>query len=108
LRNALGHLEIKSSEAEQQRAIAVANHQEAEKQRQKATVEEQRAKRFLYASEMVLANTAIKENKIAEALRILEELRPEKLGADLRGPEWYHLWTRASGYKELLRMPGGA
>src|SRR5262249_3236466 len=70
--------------------------------------EEARAKRFLYASEMVLARQAVEQGQIGNALRMLDALRPEKsTDPDPRGPEWYHLWRRCNGDRAVLRGKGG-
>jgi WD40 repeat protein/serine/threonine protein kinase len=72
---------------------------------EKAEVEKhrQQARRFLYVSQINLADRAYKEGKPGLALQLLETVRPEALGGeDLRGPEWYHLWNANNGYAYSL------
>ncbi len=78
---------------------------EADRQRARATEEEKRAKRFLYASQIVLAQQAVDKGRLGDAYQMLDTLRPEKVDDfDARGPEWYHLWRKCNGDK--MALPG--
>jgi serine/threonine-protein kinase len=68
-----------------------------------AESERQRARRFLYVSQINLTDRAYKEGKPGLALQLLESLRPQDMGGeDLRGPEWYQLWSVCRGYIHAL------
>jgi len=61
----------------------------------------------LYASDMHLAQQALKVNNVGQARRLLERNRPEAGEADLRGWEWRYLWqlTRSSALMTLTNRP---
>jgi serine/threonine-protein kinase len=124
LENALKDVRLEKNEVDKQRqALEKANHEkdvaykklddatkdirDATKdiRHEKAEVEKQRqlARRFLYVSQINLADRAHKEGKPGLALQFLEALRPQQLGGeDLRGPEWFHLWKACNGYAFAL------
>jgi WD40 repeat protein len=91
-----GKLETAISEKEAANGQLQQEKAEAEKQRQLA-------RRFLYVSQINLADRAQKEGKPGLALQLLETVGPEALGKeDLRGPEWFHLWNVCRGYAFAL------
>jgi WD40 repeat protein/serine/threonine protein kinase len=72
---------------------------------EKIEVEKQRqlARRFLYVSQINLAERARSEGKPGLALQLLESVAPKEAETeDLRGPEWYHLWNTCNGYAYSL------
>lgn len=81
---------------------------EADRLRVRASEQEARAKRFLYASQMVLARQAIEQKRVPDALSMLDSVRPEKpTDPDPRGPEWYHFWRQCHGDDQVLPGKGG-
>jgi serine/threonine protein kinase/WD40 repeat protein len=87
------------AETEQQRANA---------QAQKASESERNSRRFLYASDMNLAQEALKLNNLGKARRLLDRHRPSQAGEeDLRGWEWRYLWqlTRGNAPFTLTNRP---
>jgi serine/threonine protein kinase/WD40 repeat protein len=72
----------------------------AEKQRQAA-------RRLLYASNMNLAQQALKLNNLGQARRLLDRHRPQPGEEDLRGWEWRYLWqlTRSGALVTLTNRP---
>ncbi len=62
-----------------------------------------RARRFLYTSDMNLAQQSLKQNNLGRARRLLDRHRPKEGEEDLRGWEWRYLWqqTRSSAWLTL-------
>jgi WD40 repeat protein len=91
------------SEANREKEVA---YTELEQEKSEVEKQRQRARRFLYVSQINLADRAYKEGKPGLALQLLETVRPQEMGGeDLRGPEWYHLWNACSGYAYALSAP---
>ena len=65
------------------------------------------ARRLLYASDMNLAQQALKLNNLGKARRLLDRHRPQPGEEDLRGWEWRYLWqlTRSSALVTLTNRP---
>ena len=95
--------EQKQTEAEAERRRAETEQQRANAQAQKASESEQKSRRFLYASDMNLAQQALKVNNLGRARRLLDGHRPKSGEEDLRGWEWRYLWqlTRSSALVTL-------
>jgi serine/threonine-protein kinase len=117
LESALKDVRLEKNEVEKQRqALEKANYEKdvaykklddatRDIRREKAEVEKQRqlARRFLYVSQINLADRAHKEGKPGLALQLLESVRPKDIGEeDMRGPEWFHLWNVCRGYAFAL------
>jgi serine/threonine protein kinase/WD40 repeat protein len=91
------------SESEQRVAAQMAQskaeieQQRANDQAQKAFTSEQKSRRFLYASEMNVAQQALKVNNIGKARQLLDGHRPHPGEEDLRGWEWRYLWQLTHG-----------
>src|SRR5262249_14320320 len=49
-------------------------------------------RRFLYGSQINLAQAALRDGPVTRVLEILESQRPKDGEEDLRGFEWYYLW----------------
>jgi WD40 repeat protein/tRNA A-37 threonylcarbamoyl transferase component Bud32 len=97
LAEANGKLEVALAEAE-------ANRREADRLRGVAAEQEARTNRLFYVTQMNLARRAFEEKNLAEALALLDKLRPVRADQeDLRGPEWYDLWQRCGGDQVALR-----
>jgi len=64
-------------------------------QRQRSETGEKNAQRLLYASDMSLAQQALKLNNVGKARRLLDRHRPQPGEEDLRGWEWRYLWQRS-------------
>jgi serine/threonine protein kinase/WD40 repeat protein len=66
-----------------------------------------RARHLLYASDMNLAQQALKLNNLGKARRLLDRHRPHLGEEDLRGWEWRYLWqlTRGSEHTTLTNRP---
>lgn len=80
---------------------------EEARQRDRADETAQHAKRLLYASDMNLAQQALKMNNLGRARRLLDRHRPQPGEEDLRGWEWRYLWqlTRSSALVTLTNRP---
>jgi WD40 repeat protein/predicted Ser/Thr protein kinase len=99
-------------DADSQRAEAVVHREEAEKQRgevekQRARLVEQEAlvRRYLYFSQINMADRAWHEARVGPMLALLQEQVPARPGGeDLRGFEWYYLWRLA--HSSLLSLKG--
>ena len=76
-------------------------------QARKASESQQQSRRLLYASDMNLAQQALKLNNLGKALRLLDRHRPQAGMEDLRGWEWRYLWqlTRSSALDILTNRP---
>ncbi|TMQ33710.1 MAG: serine/threonine protein kinase, partial [Planctomycetota bacterium] len=60
---------------------------------QEAQSERTRARRYLYVSQLTLAERARQEGQIGRMMQLLRSVIPEgPEQEDLRGFEWYHLW----------------
>jgi WD40 repeat protein len=80
----------------------------ASKQLQTALHGEKAAKaqawRYLYVSQMTLAERAQKEGDIGRVMQLLRSVIPESPEQeDLRGWEWHHLWRKYHGEQSRLR-----
>jgi WD40 repeat protein len=85
---------------------AQAQKTEADRQRARARDEETKARRYLYASRMMLAQRAEQEKQPGRIIELLRSLIPEgPEQEDLRGWEWHHLWRKYHG--ENSRLFGG-
>ena len=93
--------------AESAQKTAEAERQRANTQAQKASENEQHARRLLYASDMNLAQQSLKLNNLGRARRLLERHRPQPGEEDLRGWEWRYLWqlSRSSALVTLTNRP---
>jgi WD40 repeat protein len=77
---------------------------EAEKHRTRAHEEEKKARRYLYASRMILAQRADQEDQPGRVLQLLRSVVPETPDQeDPRGWEWHHLWRKYQGEHFRLR-----
>ncbi|HAB15641.1 MAG TPA: protein kinase [Verrucomicrobiota bacterium] len=94
-------------EAESAQKVAETEQQRADAQAQKALANEERSRRLLYASDMNLAQQALKLNNLGRARRLLDRHRPQTGQEDLRGWEWRYLWqhTRSSALETLTNRP---
>jgi len=118
------------SAEQQQRLQAETEGERADAQAQEASASQQQSRRLLYASDMNLAQQALKMNNLGRARRLLDRHRPEfgvptsvgpgsdpaqwstnrlkaELQTDLRGWEWRYLWqlTRSSALVTLTNRP---
>ena len=68
---------------------------------------QQQSRRLLYASDMNLAQQALKDNNLGRARRLLDRHRPQPGEEDLRGWEWRYLWqlTRSTALVTLTNRP---
>ncbi|HKX61290.1 MAG TPA: WD40 repeat domain-containing serine/threonine protein kinase, partial [Verrucomicrobiae bacterium] len=99
--------EQKQTEAEAERRRAETEQQRADAQARKASASEQRSRRLLYASDMNLAQQALKASNLGQARWLLDRHRPKGSEEDLRGWEWRYLWqlTRGSAPFTLTNRP---
>ncbi len=76
-------------------------------QRQRSETGERNAQRLLYASDISLAQQALKLNNVGKARRLLDRHRPQPGEEDLRGWEWRYLWqlSRSSALVTLTNRP---
>jgi WD40 repeat protein len=72
-----------------------------------AETERQHSRQLLYASDMNVAQQALKENNLGLARRLLDRHRPQQGEEDLRGWEWRYLWqlTRSDALVTLTNGP---
>lgn len=76
---------------------------------QDAQAERARARRYLYASQLTLAERAQQEGQIGRMMQLLRSVIPESPDQeDLRGFEWHHLWRVHHGEYSRLRGHTGA
>jgi WD40 repeat protein len=69
-----------------------------------ARTEKARARRYMYVSQMSLAQRAGQEGQIGRLVQLLRSVIPENPGQeDLRGFEWYQLWRQYHGEESRLR-----
>jgi serine/threonine protein kinase/WD40 repeat protein len=94
-------------EAQSAQKVAETEHQRADDQARKASESQQQSRRLLYASDMNLAQQALKLNNLGKARRLLDRHRPQPGEEDLRGWEWRYLWqlTRSSALVTLTNRP---
>ena len=99
--------QTRQREAEVERSHAEAEQQRADAQARKASESQQQSRRLLYASDMNLAQQALKLNNLGKARRLLDRHRPQPGEEDLRGWEWRYLWrlTRSSALVTLTNRP---
>src|SRR6185503_8284675 len=87
------------------RALAKAEteRERADTQARRAAENQEQSRRLLYASDMSLAQQALKLNNLGRARRLLDRHRPQPGEEDLRGWEWRYLWqlTRSSALVTL-------
>jgi len=88
-------------------ADALVKQSEAETQRNRADLSQQQSRQLLYASNMNLAQQALKLNNLGKARRLLDRHRPQPGEEDLRGWEWRYLWqqTRSRALVTLTNRP---
>jgi WD40 repeat protein len=77
-----------------QRQQAVANEREAVAAQKAEATEELAARQRAYASDMNLAEQALKGSNLGRALDLLNRQRPKPGQKDLRGWEWRYLWQQ--------------
>jgi WD40 repeat protein/serine/threonine protein kinase len=71
---------------------------------QAAQAERARARRYLYVSQITLADRARQEGQIARMMQLLRSVIPEgPEEEDLRRFEWFHLWREYHGEQSRLR-----
>ncbi|MBC7816792.1 MAG: serine/threonine protein kinase [Planctomycetaceae bacterium] len=74
-----------------------------------AQAEKARARRYLYVSQMTLAERARQEGQIGRVVQLLRSVIPESADQeDLRGFEWHHLWRLYNGEQSRWRGHIGA
>jgi serine/threonine protein kinase len=91
----------------EQRAKAETERERADAHARKASESQEQSRRLIYASDMNLAQQALKLNNVGKARRLLERHRPKPGEQDLRGWEWRYLWqmTRSSALVTLTNRP---
>jgi serine/threonine protein kinase/WD40 repeat protein len=91
----------------EQRAQAERERERADAQAQKASESQEQSRRLLYASDMNLAQQALRHNNVGKARRLLDRHRPKPGEEDLRGWEWRYLWqlTRSGALVTLTNRP---
>jgi serine/threonine protein kinase/WD40 repeat protein len=102
--NQLRQVAVKALSGEkEQRAQAETERERADTQARNALESQEQSRRLLYASDMNLAQQALKLNNIGRARRLLDRHRPKPGEPDLRGWEWRYLWqlTRSSALATL-------
>jgi WD40 repeat protein/tRNA A-37 threonylcarbamoyl transferase component Bud32 len=102
--NELRQVAVKALNGEkEQRAQAESERERADVQAQKAIASQEQSRRLLYASDMNLAQQALRLNNVGKARRLLDRHRPKPGEPDLRGWEWRYLWqlTRSSALATL-------
>jgi hypothetical protein len=96
-------------ETEKQRAMAEEQRQEAVQQRSRAKEAETRARRYLYAAQMVQVEQARQQNQPDRIVQLLRSVIPDDPDQeDPRGFEWHHLWRLYHGEQSRLRGHKGA
>ncbi len=102
--NQLRQVAVKALSGEkEQRAQAESQRERADTQARKALESQEQSRRLLYASDMNLAQQALRLNNVGKARRLLDRHRPKPGEPDLRGWEWRYLWqlTRSSALTTL-------
>ncbi len=84
--------QAKRASREAERANREANRASVESRH--ANAKELEAQRILYASDMNLAQAALRMNNVGRARALLDRHRPQPGEADFRGWEWRYLWRR--------------
>ncbi len=116
-RKALRAAELARKGEQQQRVTAQLAQKSAEIERERANAEakkvaesQRQSRRLLYASDMNLAQQALKQNNLGRARRLIDRHRPQPDEEDLRGWEWRYLWqlTQSSAITTLTnrQTPG--
>jgi WD40 repeat protein len=95
--------EMARQEAVNARADADVQRAQAEDARADADAQRALARRYLYASDMNLADRAWQEAQIARMVGLLERHRPPADPEDLRGFEWHYLWRLCHSDSLTLR-----
>jgi WD40 repeat protein/tRNA A-37 threonylcarbamoyl transferase component Bud32 len=83
--------------AQKERDKATLAQAEAERQRNSAEIARQRAQAESYATDVSLADEAIKPNDVGRARQLLDRHRPTPGEPDLRNWEWRYLWQKCRG-----------
>jgi len=83
-----------AAKADEQRQVALAEQKTAEEQKARAEDRELAARRYLYTSQMALAEQWLGRGHYGRALQIIEAQRPQPPLPDVRGFEWYYLWRQ--------------
>ena len=65
--------------------------------RREAVRSSEERRRLLYASDMAVAERALKMSKISRVIELLDRHVPNPGESDLRGFEWYYLWACCEG-----------
>src|SRR5262245_33255507 len=73
------------------------------RQRDRAVAQEQSNRWLLYAAQMNLAQQAWESADLGRVEDLLEAHRPHSGGEDLRGFEWYYLWSVSHRFSSTLR-----
>jgi WD40 repeat protein/tRNA A-37 threonylcarbamoyl transferase component Bud32 len=74
-----------------------------------AKAEKAKARRYLYVSQMTLADRAREEGKIGRMMELLRSVIPQSPEEeDLRGFEWHLLWRRYHGEQYRIQAHAGA
>jgi len=72
-------------------------------ERLRAEGEALRARRNAYASDMLLTQQALAENRLGRAVQLLDKQRPQNHSeADLRGWEWRYYWQQTKGEERFI------
>jgi eukaryotic-like serine/threonine-protein kinase len=84
---------------EAQRAQRTAENQQARADDQTRQTEqrEEYVRRLLYASDISLAQQALRQGNLSKTRRLLDRHRPTPGSEDLRGWEWRYLWQECQG-----------
>jgi WD40 repeat protein/tRNA A-37 threonylcarbamoyl transferase component Bud32 len=76
-----------------------------EAERNRALAQEEATRRSLYAADVFLAQQALSSGNLGRAREALATHQPAPGGKDLRGFEWFHLWSRCQG-EQLATLTG--
>jgi len=107
IKEAVAEAEKQRDEATQQRATAVTQRLAADAQRKLAELRELTARRYLYASQMNLAEQAWERGHVERVMELLDGQRPHPGEQDLRGFGWYYRWRLCHSERLTLRGHGG-
>jgi WD40 repeat protein/serine/threonine protein kinase len=88
---------IEAERARRAKRDEVVHRVDAEHARTRAELQESLARQRAYASDMALAQQALRLNNIARAAAIIERQIPPPGKEDLRGFEWRYLWKLCHG-----------
>ena len=86
----------KQKEAETAQQLADSERLRANGLARQAMESRRQSQRFLYASDMHLAQKSIKGNNLGRARELLDRHRPKPGEEDLRGWEWRYLWQQTA------------